>query len=350
VKRDGLYKQPGSRFYYCSYTLPNGTRVRESTKCVTKNDAETYLAGKRVARANGALFTGAKAVTLADLQTLAEDRYRADGNRALKRLQLAWKALRHDDTGLPARALDVTTAAVTAYERRRLDAGRSRSTVNYELACLRRAWRLAIEAKLLPADSKPVIHTPTPDNARTGVLTRDEVAAITAKLPAWAAPVVWFLFFTGWRVNEALALRWRANVDQRRKLLRLEAAETKGGKARTFPFGSLPLLEQLLTRQRATPVASDFVFSDNGRSIIYKELRLAWRAACRKAKLGGRLMHDLRRSAASQLVEAGVDQHTIMELCGWDTPSMFFRYHIVKEDAKQAAVAKLAQTLEPVPA
>ncbi len=347
--RDGLYRRVRSPYWWAQYRA-NGRTIRESTGCERREDAETYLAGKRVARANGALFLGAKDVTLADLQTLAEDRYKADGNRALKRLQLAWKALRHEKTGLPARALDVTTAAVTAYERRRLEAGRSRSTVNYELACLRRAWRLAIEAKLLPADSKPVIHTPAPDNARTGVLTRDEVAAIAEKLPAWAVPVVWFLFCTGWRVNEALGLTWKANVDQRRKLLRLEVADTKGGKARTFPFGSFPLLEQLLTRQRATPVASDFVFSDGGRSLIYKELRQAWKAACRKAKLPGRLMHDLRRSAASQLVEAGVDQHTIMELCGWDTPSMFFRYHIVKEDAKTAAVAKLATALEPVPA
>ena len=86
--RDGLYRRARSPYWWAQYRA-NGRTIRESTGCERRDDAETYLAGKRVARANGALFLGAKDVTLADLQTLAEDRYKADGNRALKRLQLA---------------------------------------------------------------------------------------------------------------------------------------------------------------------------------------------------------------------------------------------------------------------
>jgi len=344
--RDGLYKQPGSRFWWAQYRA-NGQTIRESTKCEAHDDAETFLATRRVARGNGALLTGARHVTLAEVQRLAGDRYRADGCRAVKRLGLAWNALTDKDAGLPPRALDVTTAAVTAYERRRLDLGRARSTVNYELACLRRGWRLAIEAKLLPADSLPAIHTPTPDNARQGVVTRDELATITARLPAWATPVVHFLSLTGWRVNEALRLTWR-NVDQKRECLRLEAGEAKGKKARTFPYDSLPPLATLLELQRAEANATGYVFLKDGHPLVYKELRKTWKAACRAAKVPGRLMHDLRRSAASNLVEAGVDEGTIMKLCGWKTRAMFDRYHIVKEDAKRVAVAKLAAVLKPV--
>src|SRR6266566_680163 len=252
--RDGLWKPVGSRFYWCQYRA-NGRTIRESTKFEVREDAETFLSTRRVARGNGALNIGARHVQLADLKGLAQDRYAADGNRAVKRLALAWNALTKENDGkekaygLPPRALDVTTAAVTAYERRRLDLGRARSTVNYELACLRRAWRLAIEAKLLPADSLPAIHTKAPDNARQGMVSAEDLTAILTKLPEWARPIIRFLSLTGWRVNEAVRLTWR-NVDTKRECLRLEAGEAKGKKARTFPYSPLPPLATLLELQR----------------------------------------------------------------------------------------------------
>src|ERR1051325_379202 len=327
-----------------------GRSVWVSSHSSVKADAEAIRNRLRVKRDEGGFNPDARHIMLADLQRLAEDKYAAKGNRSIKRLKLAWKQLRDENTGLPERALDVTTAAVTAYEGRRRDAGRARSSINYELAMLRFAWRAAIKARLLPADSLPVIETPDPKNRRTGAGPAEDLGKIAQHLPEWAAPIAEFLFLTGWRVSEALALTWRANVDQRRKLLRLEADETKGGSARTFPFGSLPVLETLLTRQRATPTPSDFVFHQDGRPVIYKKLRKAWRAACRKAKVAKFILHDLRRSAATNLVDAGVDRGAIKELCGWETDSMFARYHIVREDAKRLAVAKLAKALEPAAA
>ena len=239
----------------------------------------------------------------------------------------------------------MTTSAVTAHEARRLAGGAARATVNYELACLRRAFNLAVEAGILA--TKPVIKTPNPNNARAGVFEERELRAVMTKLPAWARPVAEFLWLTGWRVSEALALTWRDNVDWKARLVRIVPGVTKGGEGRQFPFGSYPPLKTLLEGQLASgePVSAARVFHKEGRPVPYRALNKAWRAACRAAKCPGRLMHDLRRTAASDFRRAGVSEGEIMKLCGWRTRAMFDRYDIIDERDREAAVARRAATI-----
>jgi integrase len=83
-----------------------------------------------------------------------------------------------------------------------------------------------------------------------------------------------------------------------------------------------------------------------------------WRAACKRAavekrgsletvirpRILGRTPHDFRRTAARNLIRAGVAQHLVMQLCGWKTDSMFRRYAIVDERDLRSAVEMLAKT------
>ena len=46
------------------------------------------------------------------------------------------------------------------------------------------------------------------------------------------------------------------------------------------------------------------------------------------------------QSTARDFRQAGVDEGTIMALCGWKTPAMFDRYNIVNDADLAAAVAK----------
>ncbi len=69
-----------------------------------------------------------------------------------------------------------------------------------------------------------------------------------------------------------------------------------------------------------------------------------------------RLVHDLRRTAAREFVEAGVPGR-IMRLCGWKTRAMFDRYNITNQEDLNDAVAQrfngkqaANKALEPVPA
>jgi integrase len=73
--------------------------------------------------------------------------------------------------------------------------------------------------------------------------------------------------------------------------------------------------------------------------------RHALRDACRKAKVPHRLLHDCRRTAARNLIRAGVPERIAMLLTGHKTRAVFDRYNIVNEQELLTAGQRLAAYL-----
>ena len=82
-------------------------------------------------------------------------------------------------------------------------------------------------------------------------------------------------------------------------------------------------------------------FGESGEHLV--DFRKAWKTACQGAGLDDKtLFHDLRRSAARNMRRAGVPEHTIMKIAGWETSSMFRRYDI--QDARD--LQRAGETME----
>jgi integrase len=126
----------------------------------------------------------------------------------------------------------------------------------------------------------------------------------------------------------------------------LDPGSTKNKDGRVFPLtvDLRALLEEQKARrdemQRAG-VICPWVFTYKGRR--FKSYPKAWKSACRKAGLPGKLPHDFRRTAVRNLVRAGIPERVAMQMCGHRTRAVFDRYHIVSESDLFDAARRLDQ-------
>lgn len=212
------------------------------------------------------------------------------------------------------------------------------ASINRDLALLRRAFRLAQQLDVWNGLEWMKLREAAP---RRGFFEPEELRRL---LPCFSFPVhrdvTMFLALTGWRnKSEVFSLQW-AQVDFPAKILRL--LTSKNGDPRELPFGEFPQLEELLV-QRSLDASGPYVFHRNGAPI--KSMYKAWRGACARAGLSGRLMHDFRRTAARNLIAAGVTQQDAREITGHRTNAVFERYRITDAATRRATVDKLATFL-----
>jgi integrase len=219
------------------------------------------------------------------------------------------------------------------------------ASINRELEHLERCFTLAVEADLL-------LHTPhvpyldESQNVRKGFLEPRQLEDLLSHLPAVYRPLVLFTYLTGWRMaSEVLPLEWR-QVDFALGEVRLDEGSTKSGEGRVFGMNDdIRLLLEDQRRvtealQRKTKKMIPLVFHRDGASItsFYK----AWRTACLKAGIPGRIPHDMCRSSARNMVTLrGVPQKVAQELMGRKTAAIFDRYHIVSNRDLHDGAAKL---------
>lgn len=131
------------------------------------------------------------------------------------------------------KARDLTADAITACAAHRLDEKVRPSTENYELAILRRGFRLAARAgKVASRLEIQMFHV---DNARKGFFEPDQYRAVV-RLPDHLKPLASVAYITSWRAKSELITRQWRQVDLNGGWLRLEPGESKNGEGREFPF------------------------------------------------------------------------------------------------------------------
>ncbi len=174
--------------------------------------------------------------------------------------------------------------------------------------------------------------------------------AILRELPKHLTGLMEAAYLTGWRVRSELArLKW-ADVDWENGVFRIY--KSKNGEGRVFPFGSLSRLKGVLERQRQytrecqrkNDSIVGHVFHRNGNPI--RDCYTAWRSACERAGLRGKIPHDFRRTAVRNLERAGVPRSVAKKLTGHKTDSIYERYAITTERDLAEGVVKLA-SLDP---
>src|SRR5216684_7240210 len=203
--------------------------------------------------------------------------------------------------GLPAETM--TADAVRRYQLHRRQQGAEAATTNRETSALSRMFQLAIRRGLL--ERMPLFPNRLEENPpREGFFKHDEYLKVRAYAPASYQDVLDFAYYSGWRRNEILELTWD-EVDLGGGVIRLPARRSKTKTGRMLPI-SAPLRQVLDRRTRARSPGDRRVFRRDG--VPVRAWRYALRDACRKAKVPLRLPHDCRRTAARNLIRAGVPE------------------------------------------
>src|SRR5579863_9121879 len=87
-----------------------------------------------------------------------------------------------------------------------------------------------------------------------------------------------------------------------------------------------------------------FLVQHEGQPLF--DFEKAWAMTCKAAGISGTLFHDLRRTAVTNMIEAGLSEKEAMEIGGHKTRAVFDRYQIVSERRMKQNAEKLEAHLK----
>ncbi len=307
----------------------------------TKRDAQDWARRTEDQMVRGVYIDRADSDRL--LLKRALDRYLREVS-STKRDSTAY-AEQHKAKALKAEFGDYSLGAITAdlvaeYRDKRLEAGKSASTVRLELSLLSHLFTIAIKEWRVGLTYNPVanIRKPPPAKGRDRRLISAEEKTLLKAVDQHSNPMLGWItriaLYTGMRAGEIKSLT-RSQVNLKKRIVYL--TETKNGSARSVPLTreAAAVFREVLDHP-IRPLDTDLIFwgepGHDGKRRPY-EFRPAWHRTLREAGIKGLRFHDLRHEAVSRLVEAGLGDQEVAAISGHKSMQMLRRYtHLRAED------------------
>jgi len=221
----------------------------------------------------------------------------------------------------------------------------SKATVNQELATLNHLLNKAVEWGWL-STKKATVKKYKLDNARTVYLTLEQANQLLNEAQKCTAPEIYpFTLIgleTGMRLREILAIRI-ADIDLGRQ--RIFVPNAKAG-SRDQPI-SPTLVEFFRQHLAELPTNQEWLFPSRGdsKSGHFESIEKQFRKIVRNAGMDPKevVRHTLRHTAATHLIQAGVDIPTTQRILGHKTQAMVFRYVHMSGNHIEAAMSDLSE-------
>ena len=244
----------------------------------------------------------------------------------------------------PARVASLNRATCDAYARHR---GRSDATVRRELAHLNAAINWCRREGTLVTDVQLTL--PPAPSPRDRWLTRDEAAKLirACRRNPKARHLARFILcglYTGTRSEALRGLQFMPNtqggwIDTKRGVMYRRASGAAESRKRTPP---VPVPARLLAHlRRWERQGARWVVEFDGRPV--GSLKTAWRSALREAGVAHCSPHDLRRSCATWLMQAGADRYAAAGFLGMTQAMLESVYGHHHPDHMRSAVDALGR-------
>ncbi len=326
----GVFKR--KRKYWIDYYDSQRNRIQESSHSSSKREAEDLLSIRKSEILRGTFKRPVK-IAFGELGTKYMEYAKGNKRSWLRDEQMLGKLTAFFGSERQVRELYPADIEGFKLHRRKEVSG---STVNRELALLKRMFNLAIDWDLY-LGSNPVRKVKFFQEINLGfrVLTGGEERKFLVNATPYIQDIATFALNTGLRIGEILTFTWD-QVDLEKNLLNVFAHKTH--KIRPVPLNSEArrVLEFWALGKR-----NGFVFYNHETGNPFVDLKTGFALACRKAGIEGVTWHTLRHTFASRLLDRGANIVTVQQLLGHSTVTVTMRYTHTNLDSKRNAVAKL---------
>nr|WP_281244372.1 site-specific integrase [Sphingomonas rubra] len=249
------------------------------------------------------------------------------------------------------RLTDIDSRGVAQWLASKREGGLSAGTVEKIRAIMSRSFELGAQWGVAGCERNPCRGVPRKplNNARERFVTAEEAARLVTAAEASRNPqlaaIVRLLLLTGMRVSELLSARWDS-VDLARRSLHVPTSKT--GRARYVPLAqaAVDVIAGLPRSEEATYL---FPTPRNSKKHL-TTIKHGWQTAREAAGLHDLRIHDLRHSAASFMVNSGVDLFAVGKVLGHASVQSTQRYSHLANSTLLAAVEAGAKKQTAAPA
>lgn len=272
------------------------------------------------------------------------DQRKVSGMRSYKNAQWTLTTLRAHFG--KKRIKQIRHGDILAFKTKRLQEPTKRGTqlgiasVNRELALLRAIFAQAVRDGVMihnPFIGKTRLISVSDERKRERVLSGNEEARLLAVCQGpreHLRPILICALDTGMRKGEMLKLQWK-DVDLSRRIIRVQAFNTKTMKERTVAMTGRLVGELRAIIARAAPEPTERIFG------ISNNVKKAFTTACRLAGITDLRLHDLRHVAATRMIQAGVPREQVGRILGHTQANTTYRYINVSADTIQDVAVRL---------
>lgn len=235
------------------------------------------------------------------------------------------------------RVCDVTLSRIREYRKERhRERTLKEATVNRDLSVLRRLLYWAVEERLIAANPLTRFRMERERRVKRPVMSVREERLLVAHAPEHLRRIIRCALDTGMRRGEILSQCWE-DIDFDNRILHVTHSKTPEGEARDVPLTDA-LYEMLLAMRRDRGT----VFTYQGDPI--KIVKTTWASSLRRASLRHFRFHDLRHTANTRMMLAGVLQEVRREILGHTSRrsrDVNDRYTQIELPEKRDAIRKL---------
>lgn len=325
-----VFKREGSPYYVYDFIF-KGRRCRGSTKLTNKTAARRYENNlrERLAKRRAGILdpeppplfkTYAAQFLEATRNEMRPNTSRCYGI-SIMNLKPSFGSLHLDE---------ITADGIERFKQARLEKGLSPSTVNRDLACLRRILLFAVKKDLI-STTPFVAHKVEflEERSRERVLTFEEERKYLAAASQPLRDIAMIILEMGLRPGEVFSIRkGDVHLHAVPPFIHIPAGKTK------YAVRDVPITRKAreILNRRITQAEGGFIFPrrvGNGRPMT--ELEPAHRRALLQSEVARFRIYDLRHTGATRAAEAGTDALTLARLLGHSDLKTTQRYvHLSK--------------------